>query len=87
MATPARLTVRTRLLPDPPLWCWEIVDSVTGEVSESCWERESIAFRSPEDALRSGRLELIRIAAARPGARLVSRRLPPEPDTPSSRSA
>jgi hypothetical protein len=55
------------MLNDPPMWCWEIVDSATGEVAESSWQRYWVAYGSAEEALRRGRLELIRIASRRPG--------------------
>jgi len=35
-----RLLAQARLLSDPPLWCWEIVDARSGAVVESSWESE-----------------------------------------------
>jgi hypothetical protein len=45
------LRVRARLLPDPPLWCWEIIDHSGGLVASS-WQSASEAFDSPGEALR-----------------------------------
>ena len=46
------LRARARLLPDPPLWCWEIVDHSGGLVASS-WQGASEVFESPGEALRS----------------------------------
>lgn len=51
--TTSAVTVRVRLLPDPPLWCWEIVDP-NGVVVESSWSRDWSAYRSAGEALREG---------------------------------
>jgi len=48
----ARLTAQTRLLPDPPLWCWEIVDASSGAVVASSWQTEWNAYSSSDEALR-----------------------------------
>lgn len=60
----ARLTAQTRLLPDPPLWCWEIVDA-RGAVLASSWESEWSAYPSSDEALRR----------ATPTLRAMTRRL------------
>jgi hypothetical protein len=78
MAVPA-LVVKARMLNDPPLWCWEIVDDATGEVAESSWHRYWVAYGSADEALRRGRLELIRLASRRPGALAAARRSPTSP--------
>jgi len=48
----ARLTAQTRLLSDPPLWCWEIVDASSGAVVASSWQTEWNAYPSSDEALR-----------------------------------
>jgi hypothetical protein len=60
------LCARARLLPDPPLWCWEIVDHAGGLVASS-WQSASEAFDSPGEALRRAAPilhELSRVPAA-----------------------
>jgi hypothetical protein len=53
-----RLTVETRLLSDPCLWCWEIRDVAQGDLIESSWAADWTAFDSQEEALRAGRQRL-----------------------------
>ena len=53
MAT-TNVEVRARLLNDPPLWCWDLVESATGGVMESSWSRDWEAYRSRDEALRAG---------------------------------
>jgi len=43
---------------EPCLWRWEIRDRERGEVIDSSWTREWMAYESPEEALRAGRLRL-----------------------------
>lgn len=61
----AKLTAQTRLLPDPPLWCWEIVDADSGAVVASSWQSEWSAYPSSDEALRH----------ATPALRAMTRRL------------
>lgn len=77
----ARLTAHTRLLPDPPLWCWEIVDAASGAVVASSWEGEWNAYVSSDEALREATPALLAMTR---GRRLAHREtsLPP---TSSSR--
>ncbi|HXG15362.1 MAG TPA: hypothetical protein VNK50_03890 [Calidithermus sp.] len=60
---PERLTVEVRLLPDPCLWYWEILDTDRGEVVASSWAGEWTAYPSPEEAYRAGQRRLVRLAA------------------------
>ncbi len=55
----ARFTVEVRLIPETLLWCWEILDTVRGEVVESCWAQGWTAYDSREAALRAGHLRLV----------------------------
>lgn len=63
MGTPhERLTVEVRLLPDPPLWAWEIRDAAGDAVVESSWAGEWTAYDSPEEAYAAGRRRLTRLS-------------------------
>ena len=53
-----RFMVEVRLIPEGSRWCWEIWDTVRGEVVESCWAREWTAYDSREGALRAGQFRL-----------------------------
>jgi hypothetical protein len=46
--------VEVRLLDDPSLWCWEILDTVQGAVVASSWTGEWIAYESREEARAAG---------------------------------
>ena len=50
----ARLTVKLRLLGEPSLWCWEIVDAADGAVVESSWATNWTGYKSSPEALRAG---------------------------------
>ncbi len=52
------LSVEVQLMTEPCLWRWEIRDRERGEVIDSSWTREWMAYESPEEALRAGRLRL-----------------------------
>lgn len=47
------LQVRARLLPDPPLWCWELIDPANGVVVTSSWTESWVAYPSSDAALRA----------------------------------
>ena len=47
------LNVRVRLLDEPALWCWELVDPVTGAVRDNSWTSDWEAYASPEEARRA----------------------------------
>jgi len=49
------LQAHARLLPDPPLWCWELVEPATGAIVASSWTGAWTAYESPEEALRAAR--------------------------------
>lgn len=52
---PATLELRVRLLPEPCLWCWEIVDRHRCDVLvHSSWAGEWTAYESSEEALAAG---------------------------------
>jgi hypothetical protein len=56
-ATAMDLTVR--LLAEPCLWCWEIVDRRLGDtLVQSSWATEWMAYESREEALTAGRRRL-----------------------------
>ena len=51
----AALDLRVRLLGDPCLWCWEIVDRQRGGVLvQSSWAREWTAYTTQGEALSTG---------------------------------
>ena len=52
--TTMELKIRARLLDDPPLWCWELVDSTSGRVIASSWSDNWNAYESRDEALRAG---------------------------------
>src|SRR5262245_17252438 len=60
----ARLTAQTRLLSDPPLWCWEIVDASSGAVVASSWQTEWNAYSSSDEALREATPALLAMSRA-----------------------
>lgn len=57
-----RLTLEVRLMSEPCLWRWEIRDHERGEVVESSWTREWMAYESLEEAERAGRQRLTSLA-------------------------
>jgi len=54
----ARLTVQLRLVSEPILWCWEIVDTADGTVVESSWATHWTDYNSSPEALRAGIIRL-----------------------------
>jgi hypothetical protein len=58
-----RLSLEVELMSEPCLWRWEIRDPDRGEVVESSWTREWMAYESPEEAYRAGRQHLTSLAA------------------------
>jgi hypothetical protein len=68
-AAKPRLNVRVRLLGEPCLWCWEIVDEVSGDEIESSWDTEWCGYPTREEAETAGRARLAAITkGAAPGA-------------------
>ena len=64
-ARAAGLDVRVRLLTEPCLWCWEIVDRRhRGALVESSWAREWTAYESQDEALALGRARLAELGVA-----------------------
>jgi hypothetical protein len=51
--------IRVRLLNNPVLWCWELVDPASGTVRENSWSSEWEAYGSPEEALRAASARLM----------------------------
>jgi hypothetical protein len=47
------LQARARLLADPPLWCWELIDPATGLLVGSSWTQWWMAYPSADAALRA----------------------------------
>jgi hypothetical protein len=58
MDTGERFTVEVRPISESSRWCWEIWDTVRGEVVEGCWPSDWTAYDSREAALRAGQLRL-----------------------------
>lgn len=55
MAWPAAFDLNVRLLAEPCLWCWEIVDRYHGgALVQSSWASEWTAYDTREEALRAG---------------------------------
>jgi hypothetical protein len=52
------LTVAVHLMSEPCLWRWEIRDATRDEVVMNSWTHEWMAYESPDDALRAGRVRL-----------------------------
>ena len=63
-----RLTVNVRLLGEPSLWCWDIVDTADGTVVESSWATNWIGYQSSPEALRAGIMRLTALIRAGRGA-------------------
>lgn len=63
------VVLQARLLPDPPLWVWEVVDR-DGRLVESGWNRDWSAYDDADAALLAGRAFLAgqRSRAARSAA-------------------
>lgn len=59
-----QLSVKVRLMTEPCLWRWEIRDPERGEIVDSSWTREWMAYDSPEEALRAGRRRLTSLTRA-----------------------
>jgi hypothetical protein len=47
LARERRLSVEVRLMAEPCLWRWEIRDHERGEIVDSSWTREWMAYDSP----------------------------------------
>ncbi len=65
----SRFEVRARRLNNPPLWCWEIFDTLQGRVVESSWIRAWRGFASRDEALEDGRRHARASALAAESAR------------------
>jgi hypothetical protein len=52
------LIVAVHLMSEPCLWRWEIRDAARDEVVVNSWTHEWMAYESPDDALRAGRVRL-----------------------------
>jgi hypothetical protein len=65
-SAPDRLTVEVRLLPDPCLWAWEILDRNRGGIVDSSWDSEWTAYESAEEAYSAGRRRLTGLSGSRP---------------------
>jgi hypothetical protein len=67
-APPATLDLRVRLLAEPCLWCWEIVDRNRGDaLVQGSWAGEWIAYESSKEAFSAGRGRLAELRAAGAG--------------------
>ena len=65
-----RFVVRTHLLAEPCLWCWEILDTEADVLVEGSWATEWIGYESAREALEAGIARLDDLA--RSGGRPVS---------------
>ena len=54
-----QLNVDVRLMSEPSLWRRDIRDAERGDIIDSSWTREWMAYDSPEEALRAGRQRLM----------------------------
>jgi len=71
----AALEVRVRFLPEPCLWCWELVDPHRRDaLVHSGWAGEWAAYASPEEAFAAGCVRLVELRCARTGGRVTGRR-------------
>jgi hypothetical protein len=50
--------LHVRLLPDPPLWSWELIENTTHRVVHSSWNDDWMAYESPDAAVRAARASL-----------------------------
>lgn len=57
-----RFSLEVQLMSEPCLWRWEIHDRERGEVLETSWSREWMAYESQEEAERAGRQRLTSLA-------------------------
>lgn len=71
-----RLTVKVRLLGQPCLWCWEIVDTADGALIESSWATDWTAYGSSREAMRAGVMRLTDLTRRGRGALLQGRPAP-----------
>jgi hypothetical protein len=62
-ASRAITVVHVRQLPDPPLWCWELLEPQTNHLVEGSWQHHWLAFSSREAALEAGHHAQARAAA------------------------
>ncbi len=53
-----RFRVEARLMAEPCLWCWEIRDMVHGNVVNSSWADEWMAYASSDEALTAANIRL-----------------------------
>ena len=65
-AVTRRLNVRVRLLAEPCLWCWEIVDEMSGDPIECSWDTEWCGYPTCEEAAAAGRGRASAILQLRP---------------------
>ena len=65
-AVTRQLNVRVRLLGEPWLWCWEIVDAVSGDRIEDSWDTEWCGYPTREEAVAAGRRRASAILQPRP---------------------
>ena len=59
----AAYTVRIELMSEPCLWRWEIRDDRRGEMIESSWTRDWMAYNSREEADGAARRRLQSLTA------------------------
>ncbi len=53
-----RFTLRVRLLNEPCLWCWEILDAAAHRTVDSSWSSSWMAWETPEEARNAGNIRL-----------------------------
>jgi hypothetical protein len=69
-----RLAVTVKLLGDPCLWCWELVDTEDGTLVESSWATEWTGYASSQEAWQAGILRLAELTRPSRGALVPGRR-------------
>jgi hypothetical protein len=72
----SHLHLEVRLLAEPALWCWEIRDRRSGQVIESSWATNWMAYESRAEAVAAGRERLRWHAASAASPRPPARTAP-----------
>lgn len=57
----AQYVAHVRLMGEPCLWCWEILDRARDEVVESSWTDHWMAYASRDEALSAASSRLVRL--------------------------
>jgi hypothetical protein len=68
-ASTGDLTLSVRLLDAPSLWCWQIVETVSGLLVETSWSTEWMAYDSADEAMAAGQRRLAALVGGQPADR------------------